>query len=351
MKLNHNIIINLDDNNLVVGLDKIDESYIVQKEGIFKYLNNINTKLTNIQDKSFFRYPSLTLPRQKVDLLKEKYNIKITRNKDKADYKIISKKYIESMMDFKWSHRSLKSEYLLTEMQNNKSSFTNEGYQAWEHFLSNNLDNYISFKIHYRTYSTGFLAKLMNGECKKHISSENKKHVDEMFISNSYIFDFALSDIIYEGLHVLTREEYINAKQMIKSNDKDNLTLVMELLSNCNLNKSYDYVSMLFYFYYDQIRYSSNWNSVNVKSLRESLSEFARKYNNVRHGQYYQKYLKELKEAGYLTKFAVDQCSKFLYHNVIKYYGGVDEDSILKIDEKSIILDEQYNDSLITKEN
>lgn len=351
MKLNHNIIIELDDNNLVTGIDKIEETYIVSKDGIFEYLNNINTKITNIQDKSFYRYPSLTLPRQKVDLLKEKYNIKITRNKDKADYKIISKRYIQSFVDFTWHLRSVKSEYALTELKNNRSSFTNEGYKAWEHFLSNNLDNFISYRVDYRKFSTGFLGKLMYGETKNHVSTEDKKHIDEMFISNSYIFDSALSDIIYKDLHVLTHEEYKNAKEMIKSNDKDNLALVMELLSNCNLNKSYDYVSMLFYFYYDIIKYSKNWNSVNVKSLRESLSEFARTYSNTRNGRYYQAYLKKLKNAGYLTKFAVDECSKFLYHNVIKFHATVNEDSVLKFNQKSIIFNDEYANVLITKEN
>ena len=39
----------------------------------------LNLKSTMIQDKSFYRFPDLSLPRQKVDLLKDKYNIKVTR--------------------------------------------------------------------------------------------------------------------------------------------------------------------------------------------------------------------------------------------------------------------------------
>ena len=53
-------------------------------------ISKVNT--VDIQSKSFYRYPKLDLPRMKVDLLKEKYDISITRNKDAADYKVISLK-------------------------------------------------------------------------------------------------------------------------------------------------------------------------------------------------------------------------------------------------------------------
>ena len=54
----------------------------------------LNITGADIQDKLLYRYPNLTLPRSKVDLLKDKYNVKVIRDRTKADYKIISKKYI-----------------------------------------------------------------------------------------------------------------------------------------------------------------------------------------------------------------------------------------------------------------
>ena len=47
---------------------------------------------TDLQDATIYRFPKLDLPRQKVDVLKEKYNLSVTRNQDKADYSIISYK-------------------------------------------------------------------------------------------------------------------------------------------------------------------------------------------------------------------------------------------------------------------
>ena len=57
---------------------------------ITSQLNVVSLDSSMIQDASFYRYPKLTLPRTKVDILKEKFNISITRAEDKADYKIIS---------------------------------------------------------------------------------------------------------------------------------------------------------------------------------------------------------------------------------------------------------------------
>ena len=45
----------------------------------------IKIKGSTIKDKTFYRYPNLSLPRNKVDLLKEKYNISVTRNKAAAE--------------------------------------------------------------------------------------------------------------------------------------------------------------------------------------------------------------------------------------------------------------------------
>ena len=57
----------------------------------------------NLQDKTIYRYPKLNLPRQKVDLLKDKFNVKITRNSDVADIHVISHQFIESLLTFEWS--------------------------------------------------------------------------------------------------------------------------------------------------------------------------------------------------------------------------------------------------------
>ena len=68
-----------------------------------KYCNIVASKDTiDLQDKSIYRFPKLNLPRQKVDLLKDKFNLKVVRNKDKADYHVISHKFLGSLFHNNW---------------------------------------------------------------------------------------------------------------------------------------------------------------------------------------------------------------------------------------------------------
>ena len=46
-------------------------------------------------------------------------------------------------------------------------------------------------------------------------------------------------------------------------------SIALEMLANCNVNKSFDVVSGLYYWWhYDWCKNTNNWNTVNVKALR-----------------------------------------------------------------------------------
>ena len=58
--------------------------------------------IIDIQDKKLYRWPHLDLPRQKVDLLKDKFNCKVIRNVDKADIEIISMNGMRKLIEMDW---------------------------------------------------------------------------------------------------------------------------------------------------------------------------------------------------------------------------------------------------------
>ena len=62
-----------------------------------------NVKNLSLQDKKIYRFPKLDLPRQKVDLLKEKYNCKVIRDSSKADVAVVSYKLFNSIFDREWN--------------------------------------------------------------------------------------------------------------------------------------------------------------------------------------------------------------------------------------------------------
>ena len=68
--------------------------------------------------------------------------------------------------------------------------------------------------------------------------------------------------------------ELENIQQMITSSDRDNRSLALEMLANCNVNASFDVVSNIYYWQYDWLKDTNNWNTVNVKALRSKMKAF-----------------------------------------------------------------------------
>lgn len=303
---------------------------------------------STIQDKIFYRYPNLTLPRQKIDLLKEKYNISITRGKDKADYKIVSLKYLESLSKTSWSSLYTVSD-MITAVESNKNYFDDNTYDTIINDLQGQVPSTlicINVGDGYRwnsTFNITDITKNILSEFGSYnfVPSDLETDFNEILLASNIVLDSSLNDIIYEGLHTLTHAEYLSSRDLIRSEDRDNRTLALELLANCNLNKSFDYVSMLYYFYYDYLKDTNNWNNVNVKTLKTSLKEFTPSYNKD-HGRHYNTYLKKLAEADQLSEFAFKECARYAYHNVIKKSMGLDSESLFNIELSSIKLNPEY---------
>jgi hypothetical protein len=336
-------------NGSVNGIYLTEYSYYDKKSKAFEdsILKNIcKIDKSIIKDKSFYRYPDLTLPRQKIDILKEKYNISITRKKDKADYKIISLKYLHSKIIKDSWYDLYKASDIIKAIKNKSNFFTASLVTTLIDSLDA-LDSETLVSINCNSYNSAININDLFANIEKvasryyYVPDPQVSEFNELLSSANVLLDGQLNDVIYDGLHVLTKEEYNNSRSLIKSDDRENRSLALELLANCNLNKSFDYVSMLYYFYYDYLKDSNNWTNVNVKTLRESLSEFTPCYNN-NNGRYYGNYLKKLKEADQLTEFAFKECARYAYHNVLKKSMGLDEDSVFEVNLDSIKLNKKY---------
>jgi hypothetical protein len=312
-------------------------------------LLNVQDKVDNIKDKVFYRHPNLSLPRQKMELLKEKFNIKITRNIEKADYQIISQNYVSSLIEHSWNNLYSKED-VVKNLELYKVSFTDEAYSDFCSMLDNiNDEEYISLvqRQYYNSYNL-FMDSIRNGpkfSSYRYINPSNAKIVYQLINSTNLIYDDALNNIIYEDLHVMTKEEYENCKKMIKSNDPSNLSLTLELMANCNLNESFDFISMLFYYMHDKLKMAANWNNINVKTLRSTLSDFA-PFNNTSSGFFYDRYLKMLIKNNQLTEFAFKETARYAFHNVVKKTMHLTDESVFKIDINALQINPEYIDAL-----
>ena len=71
--------------------------YLNKQDLISVGLPKIKKETFTLQDKKIYRFPKLDLPRQKVDLLKEKFNCKVIRDPNKADVHVVSSKFFSNL--------------------------------------------------------------------------------------------------------------------------------------------------------------------------------------------------------------------------------------------------------------
>ncbi len=311
----------------------------------------------NIQDKKLYRWPHLDLPRQKVDLLKDKFNCKVIRNVDKADIEIISMNGMRKLVEMDW-HASfsysgmynflsfLKSADILTKSSLDKCRDILEGIPK-ESRISITRDHPWNIDSAGELFQTSkIINKYLDSNRPKGVGREaivkGKDKIDTYHhiinTSSQVVFDVDINNIIDEDLAVIKNTELEKIQQMISSSDRDNRSLALEMLANCNVNKSFDVVSIIYYWYYDWLKDTNNWNTVNVKALKSKMKAFEGggstssiySYNN---------YIKNLVEHDKLTKFAIDDTRKRLYKHILLNLVGTDNEvAVFNVDIDSLVL-------------
>jgi hypothetical protein len=292
-----------------------------------------NKEKFSIQDKIIYRFPKLDLPRQKVDLLKEKYNVKVIRDPKKANVHVVSEKLFENLFESLWNTSvpfkdffnvldNLKKNDYLTD---SALSVANELIKQYE--LTDSMIRLWSPYTHgssngdqMRDFLVENISNISIGERNTiDVVLPDKNVNDFLNIKNSNIdtvYDTDITEIIDKELAIINNTEYDNILKMIMSSDKDNRSLALEMLANCNINKSFDVVSGIFYWEYDWLKDTTNWNTVNVKALRKRLSKYSGGTNN--HNIYsYNNYINYLIEDKQLTEFAINKTRESLYKNVL----------------------------------
>jgi hypothetical protein len=315
-------------------------------------------KSFSINGKTIYRFPNLSLPRQKVDLLKEKENIKVIRDPNKADIHVISYKFLRNIFDFRWENAiSFVDFFNIIKLGVEEGLFSQECTEELKLIIKNaDKDSYVSLKKYYGYYNNNshirqwndkfnnIIDKYKNDYNKVIILEEKNKKAYEDFLNSSaeIVYDTDILDIIDSELAVLEDDQYDNIMAMITSSDRDNRTLGVEMLANCNIEKSFNIVSDLYWWHYDFIKDTNNWNSVNVKSLRNRMKgyEGGHSTNNI---YSFNAYLNQLAKDGKLTKFAVDKTREKLYKSLISNICG-DTSQVFKVDlENLYIADELEN--------
>lgn len=343
----------------------------------FNKLFNYNS--VSLQDKKLYRYPNLSLPRQKVDLIKEKFNCTIIRNSKKADIHITSLNFLSKLIGHgEWNtcipfssafkvFKYFKDENLLSDCALNKiksliddvphdcminfmltPSYRYSG-PSYKHSGYNQTIKTAGLVIRDKIYNEVSIKK---DECLRRsftLNKENQKDYIALLSSSAQvILDSDVCNIIDEGLAILETKEYDSIELMSKSQSIDDRSLALEMLANCNIDKSYDVVSGIYYWNYECLKNTRNWNTVNVKAFRNRMKEYDGNHNDSSI-RAFNNYIMLLDKNKKLTEYAVNKTKEKLYRTLLDSLVGENAD-VFKINLDSLFITKELTNKIISND-
>jgi len=320
----------------------------------------------DLTDKKMYRYSNLNLLRQKVELLKDKYNLKVIRNPEKADLQVVSLKFFNKIASSSWNSSYNKSQLYeickeLTKrdlLSDDTKKFIGEILQnshptsVFEIYAGKPWDNHEtveSKKCHEVIHS--MKSELQDKEYSKTYVIKKSEDIDiynNLIKGSLIVLDKDINKRCSEGLAILTEEDYPQLLKMITSNDIENRTLGLETMANCNIEASFDIVSIIFYYEHEWCKSTTNWNTVNVKSFRNRFNDM-NQYGNKSSGLYHSNLITCLYDESYLTRFAVEDIRKRVHTKVLSASGINSKNTVFEIALEDIKIATKYNESIIEK--
>ena len=332
--------------------------------------------LIEIQGAKLYRYPKLSLPRVKLDTLKEKYNVKVVRDSNKADYSIVSNRMIEKLLTVSWRSYYQKDAIALLikcfDVFKDKNIFTDKFYNNIKSFhekIGTNDRIDIDFSVGWNNNNKDIndLHTAWQDAVSEYNKAKDRNYHSDVILQNEHVHDFqnlqkeklvldkCINRICNEDAHVITEEEVTTTMQMITSGDETSRALAVEMLANCNVEECFDKVAYMWTFGYDFIRYATNWNTVNVKALKDRMQDVTPQSNQVYQIHMYDYLIKALVKEQSFTEWAWNTLQKDIHNKVIKGYGlspkDGSHDNVIDIKIANVELSDKYDSCLVKKES
>ena len=312
---------------------------------------------------ALYRFPRLSLSRDKVKILQEKFDLKLKRDFNDADYGIVSEKYFDGLFTSKWL-KSVESADVLSWAQVYKSEFTDDLYDNILNTLNKiPVDAYVVIESEWfssysydncsniNTYSkmSEKIRDIGKNSCYHYYIESLDQWNDIQTNMSKLVWDTNMNDLATEDSEVLTEDMYVQLKTMLGwektesgcgwsgTRDKENMNLALAMIANCNIKKSHTYLALLFSFLSDSMKDAGIWNSVNFKSVRKKFQKYI-DYSGWNWCHVYNYLLEELIKDDALTEYAWKEISQKMYQDVLANQYGVDGTNNFSISPESIQL-------------
>jgi len=270
-------------NNIITGISyEIIMCFISDKTNIFYNSNDYKPMLG---DNLYFS-KDCSVPRFKLKSFCEKHQVKITTNNDKANIVFISEKFIDEYTDSDWGSTTDYTDFITFA---NLVFPKNKAILTFINQTSNlNLDNVsssVTTKIKFNSYRIkNSFANTKNINLKasinhhdKYCSIDNYDTVNKMLNGKKVYNQNNILRLINDSV-ILNKDSYDELNKILDSNDDHNIKLAMELIANCDYEKSAVYILLLFKSYGEKMWNSGNRAHVNFKALT-SFFNLSSKYD------------------------------------------------------------------------
>ena len=222
--------------------------------------NVISTdEYTPTKDDKIYFYPECNIPRFKIKQFCEKYNVSIVKYPDKANVKIAGPNTLKSFIE----GLSLK--------EISKNDFVNY-LRKYTLADVSEIVEVVNSQFVYMLYHTANKYDNLGGKLKTDYKHKVliKRDCEEKFINllnDTNVFD---EKEILKRLNtgsVMNHEQYISIQRLFNSKDTENHKLALEMMANCDFEKSSVYLLLLMYNFGNCIYNAPNRTHVNFKSL------------------------------------------------------------------------------------
>ena len=324
---------------------------------------------------SLFRFPRLSLSRDKVKILQEKFDLKLKRDFHQADYGIVSEKYFDGLFVTRWlaqadpadvlawaqTYQDCFEEDLFDEIVNDLNKiptdahvvFESEWFSSYYYDGVSNVDRYSKMAEKARNIGR-------NTQYHYYIESLDQWNDIQANLSK-LVWDSNINDLATEDSEVLTEEMYIQLKTMLGwektesgcgwqgNRDKENMNLALSIIANCNIQKSHTYIALLFSFLSDSMKDSSVWNTVNFKSVRKKFDKYIQ-MNGWNWCHSYNYLIEYLIKDDALTDYAWKEVAQKMYDDVLSSQMGVDSKNYFSISPDSIKLKPELQEKIVSSQ-
>ena len=273
----------------------------------------------SLKGKTLYRYPKLNLSRDKVGSIKQDYEISITRDYKKADYHVISQKYINSKVNqLGYRPRIFTVESVLADIHKQPIDMSDVRAAINDHEFI--LFIYQGYTWHSK-YEIAFTPRLENWRW----GSFMNKNAHTLLGCGNLVLDENINNIISKESPTITEEMFDNLEEMINTRNQDDISMALNVMANSNYTESIDKIALLLVTHRGALCKCKAWNSVGVKAMRSAFSAFNMELDNYAHG--YNKFFDVLLSKGAMTSFAVRKVRYSIFRRFLHRFFDDDPDT------------------------